>query len=159
MRYHALDPGLNGVWAALDRDGAISEIVELPHVYGRGGHLWLDARTLVEWVERDVAVGDIVALEAFWLRSRTAASIRSLRNHERLYTAFELGGAFPIILPAKDWRAAMGLPVPGGTYDERKQASVDLAAELWNYQVRHDAAEALLMAETIRRRYERSGDS
>jgi crossover junction endodeoxyribonuclease RuvC len=150
----AIDPGLTGAYALLERTGKIIEVGDLP-VIADLKTKWIDGDTLTDrWLDligvRDVA-GVIERVHPMPESGSQGAFSQGMTLGSLLVSLQIVGASIELVAP-QSWKRDLGLISPPGTTDiGRKRASLDKARLLFPHapldrQKDHGRAEALLIA-------------
>lgn len=149
----AIDPGLTGAYALLERDGTILKVDDLP-VIADLKTKWIDGDTLTErWLdligEREVT-GIIERVHPMPESGSQGAFSQGMTLGSLLVSLQIVQARIEFVAPAS-WKRDLGLLAPGSTDGERKRRSIDRARLLFpraplDRQKDHGRAEALLIA-------------
>lgn len=149
----AIDPGLTGAWALLERDGKVIELGDLP-VIADMKTKWIDGDTLTDrWLDligvRDVA-GVIERVHPMPDSGSQGGFSQGMTLGSLLVSLQIVGASIELIAP-QSWKRDLGLIAAKGSTDiARKRASLDKARLLFPHapldrQKDHGRAEALLI--------------
>lgn len=149
----AIDPGLTGAYALLERDGTIIRVDDLPIIADLKTK-WIDGDTLTErWLdligEREVT-GIIERVHPMPESGSQGAFSQGMTLGSLLVSLQIVQARIEFVAPAS-WKRDLGLLAPGSTDGERKRRSIDRARLLFpraplDRQKDHGRAEALLIA-------------
>lgn len=161
-----IDPGLDGAWAVLNADGSVHHVDDMPTYDGSDGKRHIHAIALYSVVR--LAVEGSVGWEKLkdgWWNGPVIGVVENVgaRPNQGSVSGFRFGVtkgiAIGVLAPLVNeivepypqaWKRAMGVT-------SSKQSSLDKATEIWGEDDRWslkkhaDRAEAMLMAEHIRR--------
>jgi len=157
-----IDPGLDGAWAVLNSDGSLHHVDDMPTYDGVDGKRHIHAIALYTCIH--LAIGDPCPARA-WNVIGVVENVGA-RPGQGSVSGFRFGVtkgvAIGVLAPLvheivepypQAWKRAMGVT-------SAKQSSLDKATDIWGEDERWslkkhaDRAEAMLMAEHIRRVHE-----
>ena len=139
-----IDPGLSGAIAALSRAGDIFKIWDMPSVkIGRSGQVDVYQLSVILAGFKNAKV--LVEQQQSMPKAGVQSSFNHGRNTGQLLATLDLSRLPWSEVRANIWKKKMGV-----TND--KKSALALARRLWPaFEGRHDRAEALLLAEYLRR--------
>jgi crossover junction endodeoxyribonuclease RuvC len=149
----AIDPGLTGAYALLERTGKIIEVGDLP-VIADLKTKWIDGDTLTEqWLDRigEREVTGVIERVHPMPESGSQGAFSQGMTLGSLLVSLQIVGASIELVAPQSWKRDLGLLSPGSTDGERKRRSLDKARLLFpraplDRQKDHGRAEALLIA-------------
>jgi crossover junction endodeoxyribonuclease RuvC len=150
----AIDPGLTGAYALVERDGTIVKVDDLP-VIADAKTKWIDGDTLTEqWLDliNDRDVTGVIERVHPMPESGSQGAFSQGMTLGSLLVSLQMVQARIVMVTPATWKRDVGLlSRPGMTDGARKRASIDKARLLFpraplDRQKDHGRAEALLIA-------------
>lgn len=149
-----IDCGLTGAIAGLRSDGSYIDVFDLP-VVRRGAAKWIDGRELRLLVRKmrgeDSAHAIVEHIHAMPEMGSVANNSKGMTLGSTLTCLDMCGCSIELVSPVK-WKRAQGLLMPEAADDEKKQASLKRARQLFpraplERVADHGRAESLLIAD------------